>query len=81
MSNNNVPLENAFLQAYQPVQPHTMVDWERCYTVWNAVNYLVKAGIPGAMVECGVWKGGVCMLMASMTPSPAWPSPPNSTSP
>ncbi|MEM9111056.1 MAG: TylF/MycF/NovP-related O-methyltransferase [Planctomycetota bacterium] len=61
---NDIKLEREFAQAYLPVREFTMVDWERCYSVWNSLNYVLNAGIPGALVECGVWKGGVCMLMA-----------------
>lgn len=60
-----IQLERAFIEAYQPAIPHTMVDWERCYSVWRGLSYVLNAGIEGALVECGVWKGGVCMLMAN----------------
>ena len=30
----------------------------------NAVDYIVKSGIPGAIVECGVWRGGMMMVAA-----------------
>ncbi|MEM9348510.1 MAG: TylF/MycF/NovP-related O-methyltransferase [Planctomycetota bacterium] len=62
---NDIKLEREFAQAYLPVREFTMVDWERCYSVWNSLNYVLNAGIPGALVECGVWKGGICMLMAN----------------
>ncbi|MGB9913627.1 MAG: TylF/MycF/NovP-related O-methyltransferase, partial [Candidatus Kapaibacteriota bacterium] len=34
------------------------------YALYNAVEYIVKSGITGDFVECGVWKGGSTMLMA-----------------
>ena len=42
----------------------TMTSVERLYALHNAVQYIVSAGIPGAFVECGVWKGGSVMMMA-----------------
>jgi len=41
-----------------------MVDLERSYALYQAVNYILKNKIPGDFVECGVWKGGSCMLVA-----------------
>lgn len=67
MSDNqfSIQIERKFVEAYQPVVQQTMVDWERCYSVWRSVNYILDGGIPGAFVECGVWRGGVCMLIAN----------------
>ena len=42
----------------------TMTSIERLYALHNAVQYIVSAGISGAFVECGVWKGGSVMMMA-----------------
>jgi O-methyltransferase len=36
----------------------TMVGPERLYAFIEAVRHVVKCGIPGAIVECGVWRGG-----------------------
>lgn len=41
-----------------------MVDLERSYALYQSVNYILKNNIPGDFVECGVWKGGSCMLIA-----------------
>lgn len=43
----------------------TMTTTHSMYSLYQAVEYIVKSGIPGDFVECGVWKGGSCMLMAS----------------
>src|SRR5271170_2971052 len=32
--------------------------------LYQAVCYVVGANVPGALVECGVWKGGSGMMMA-----------------
>ncbi len=42
----------------------TMTSTERLYALYKAVEYVVAAGIPGAFVECGVWRGGSVMMMA-----------------
>lgn len=46
------------------VQPFTMTSKERIYSLYKAVQYVVKAGIPGDFVECGVWRGGSSMTIA-----------------
>ncbi|MFH1024667.1 MAG: TylF/MycF/NovP-related O-methyltransferase [Planctomycetota bacterium] len=46
------------------VRPFTMTSPERIYAVIQAVNHIVRAGIPGDLVECGVWRGGSSMAAA-----------------
>jgi len=41
-----------------------MTSLERMYALYQAVRYVIEADIPGAVVECGVWRGGSCMLAA-----------------
>jgi hypothetical protein len=45
-------------------EPYTMTSPERIVTLIDAVEYVVRAEIPGAFVECGVWKGGSVMAIA-----------------
>jgi len=45
-------------EIFQAVRPLTMTSPERVYVLIEAVRYLTRAAIPGAIVECGVWKGG-----------------------
>jgi len=45
-------------EIFQAVRPVTMTSPERVYVLIEAVRYLTRAAIPGAIVECGVWKGG-----------------------
>lgn len=47
-------------------RPYSMASQERILAVVNAVDYVIKAGIPGGFVECGVYKGG-CSMAAAMT--------------
>ncbi len=46
------------------VLPFTMTSPERLFALSEAVHYVVKSGIPGDIVECGLWKGGSMMLVA-----------------
>lgn len=46
------------------VRPFSMTSVERLLATINAVQYIVKADIPGAIVECGVWRGGHMMAAA-----------------
>ncbi|MDQ3879541.1 MAG: TylF/MycF family methyltransferase [Chloroflexota bacterium] len=55
------PFEMDIIRA---VRGHTMTSAERLFALIQAVRYVVAAGIPGAIVECGVWKGGSMMAVA-----------------
>jgi O-methyltransferase len=46
------------------VQPWTMTSAERIYALIQAVRYVSTNGIAGAIVECGVWKGGSMAAVA-----------------
>lgn len=46
------------------VMPFTMTSVERVLAVIDAARHVVRAGIPGAFVECGVWRGGSMMAAA-----------------
>lgn len=63
---NPIPFdaEQRFKEHYETIKPHTMVSAERCYLVYQLVQHVVRNDISGAIVECGVWRGGVCMLAA-----------------
>jgi hypothetical protein len=40
------------------VKPWTMTSYDRIFALIVAVRYVVARGIPGDVVECGVWRGG-----------------------
>ncbi|MCK7593333.1 TylF/MycF/NovP-related O-methyltransferase [Pseudomarimonas salicorniae] len=44
--------------------PHTMGGVERTLATIASVQYVVEQGIEGAIVECGVWRGGQMMAAA-----------------
>lgn len=58
--------EPSFHALYERVRPFSMTSIERLYAMHKATAYIVKADIPGAIVECGVWRGG-SMMMAALT--------------
>ncbi len=47
--------------------PYTMTvlrGIEPSYSLYKAVQYVIKNKIPGDFVECGVWRGGSVILIA-----------------
>lgn len=46
------------------VAPFTMTSPQRIFAATQAARYVIDAGIDGAIVECGVWRGGSSMAMA-----------------
>lgn len=53
-----------FIEIMKRAKPFTLTTKERIYALYKATEYIIKAGIPGDFVECGVWKGGSVMVMA-----------------
>jgi len=62
--NGTADSEVEFEAAWARAAPYTMTSRARGRVLWDAVHHVVDAGIPGAFVECGVWKGGSAMLIA-----------------
>lgn len=48
----------------EQVRPYTMTSAERVFAAASAARYIADAAIPGAIVECGVWRGGSSMAIA-----------------
>jgi hypothetical protein len=46
------------------VREFTMTSPERLFALRQSVKYVVANHIPGAIVECGVWRGGSMMAVA-----------------
>ena len=65
-TNNGLPvdMEPAFIQLYEQCKPYTMTSPERAYSLFKAVEYVIKNNISGDFVECGVWRGGSSMMIA-----------------
>jgi O-methyltransferase len=49
---------------FRRVRPYTMTSFERVAALCQAVAHLEAEGVAGAVVECGVWKGGSMMAAA-----------------
>jgi O-methyltransferase len=52
------------LEILRQVRPWTMTSPDRIYALIQAVRYVSANDIPGAIVECGVWKGGSMAAIA-----------------
>jgi Macrocin-O-methyltransferase (TylF) len=57
-------MEPEFLALYEQCRQYTMTSRESLYALYKAVQYTVENGIPGDLVECGVWRGGSMKLVA-----------------
>jgi O-methyltransferase len=58
--------DEADKELYRRVGPYTMTTPPRVYALVRALEYVAARGVPGAIVECGVWRGG-SMMAAAMT--------------
>jgi O-methyltransferase len=58
--------DEADIELYERVEPYTMTPPPRIYALARAVEYVGAAGVRGAIVECGVWRGG-SMMAAALT--------------
>ena len=45
------------------VAPFTLASPERVHALTESVRYVIRMGVPGAFVECGVWRGGSVLAM------------------
>jgi hypothetical protein len=52
------------LRIFQRVKPFTMTSPERIACLIDSIEYISTNSIPGAIVECGVWRGGSTMAAA-----------------
>jgi hypothetical protein len=58
--------EPLFWELYNAWTDASLLSVERFYNLFNSINYLENAGIEGAIVECGVYKGGAIGFDASL---------------
>lgn len=57
-------LDEEFGRLYESCAPFTMTSVERMFALYQAIEYIEAARIPGDIVECGVWRGGSSRLAA-----------------
>ncbi len=53
-----------FYIIHEKVKDFSMTSPERLYATYQAINFVEDNKIEGAVVECGVWRGGNTMVMA-----------------
>ena len=57
-------LDSRYSEILKTVERYTMTSCERIAALVDASRYVAHAAIPGAIVECGVWRGGSTMTAA-----------------
>ncbi len=55
--------DKEFLDCYEGVRSHTLVDRYRCWEIWDSLKESAKLE-QGDCIEIGVWRGGTGCLMA-----------------
>ena len=60
----DIARDGTFVAIFNDCRAFTMTHLEDMHALYQAVRYVVRRGISGDFVECGVWKGGSAMLMA-----------------
>jgi hypothetical protein len=49
-----------------PERAYTMIGMKRLDNIQDAVTDVIEKGVPGDLVECGVWRGGACIFMKAL---------------
>lgn len=49
-----------------PAEAETMIGMRRLTSLQHCVETVLTDDIPGDLVECGVWRGGACILMRAV---------------
>lgn len=49
-----------------PAQAETMIGWERLNNIQECVTDVVRSGVPGDLIETGVWRGGGTIFMRAV---------------
>jgi O-methyltransferase len=49
-----------------PAAAETMIGMQRLTSLQHCVETVITEDVPGDLVECGVWRGGACILMRAV---------------
>lgn len=49
-----------------PAEAETMIGMKRLTSLQNSVETVIADDVPGDLIECGVWRGGACILMRAV---------------
>jgi O-methyltransferase len=49
-----------------PAEAETMIGMNRLTNLQECVETVLEEDIPGDLIECGVWRGGACILMRAV---------------
>jgi O-methyltransferase len=61
---DDINTDKSFNEIASLIQTYTITSIERQYSLFKVIDYIVNNEIKGAIVECGVWRGGSSMLAA-----------------
>jgi Macrocin-O-methyltransferase (TylF) len=51
---------------YWPARAHTMIGLKRLDNLQYCAETVIREGIPGDLIETGVWRGGACIFMRAV---------------
>jgi O-methyltransferase len=49
-----------------PAEAETMIGMQRLTSLQHCVETVLAEDVPGDLIECGVWRGGACILMRAV---------------
>lgn len=53
-----------FTKLFRMSRDYSMTGKDAMFALYHSVRYVVESDVPGAIVECGVWRGGSALLAA-----------------
>jgi len=49
-----------------PITAHTMIGVKRLHHLRMCCENVIRRDVPGNFIECGVWRGGACIMMKAV---------------